>query len=285
MRILVTGSRGQVGSELIERLGKDPMVSEVLATSSESLDFTLRESVLDAMKTFSPSVVIHCGAMTNVDRCEDEVDRAYLVNALGTRYLKQAARLVGAKMLYLSTDYVFNGASHEPIREWSRTDPLSVYGASKLAGEMELDSGDLIVRTSWVMGRNGKNILKTILGLAKGTDTVRFVDDQIGSPTVVSDLVTTIVALVRNRDSGIFHVTNSGSTSWYDLTRFVFEYVGAPGDRVLAIKSSDLDSSRKAPRPAYSVLDNSALRLGGYPEMPNWQESISHLCDALTRNA
>ncbi len=284
MRVLVTGARGQVGTELTTALQNLEYVTAVLATSRESLDFTVRQSVFDCVKDFSPSVIFHCGAMTNVDLCEDDTDRAFLVNGIGTRFVKQAARAASAKVIYLSSDYVFDGKANKPINEWSPTGPISVYGASKLAGEQELESCDIIVRTSWVMGVYGKNILKTILRLANGSGEVKFVNDQLGSPTVVSDLVTVLIQLMENDESGTFHVSNSGSVSWYELTRFVFEVTGHDPARVLPIRSFELDASRKAPRPGYSVLDNAALRLSGYPTMPDWRTSVESLCAELSKS-
>lgn len=281
MKILITGSNGQVGSDLVQSVRASGEVSDFLATSRASLDFTDRSEVIKVVGNFSPSVIIHCGAMTNVDGCEDDTDGAFLVNAIGTRNIKHAARKVGAKVVYLSSDYVFDGSASEPINEWSKTNPVSVYGASKLAGETELESSDLIVRTSWVMGFNGKNILKTIINLAHRDGIVSFVDDQFGSPTVVSDLVRTLLALIQSDQSGVFHISNAGSTSWYEFTQFVFHHLGYDVGRVLPISSSELDASRKAKRPSYSVLDNCALRLGGYSPMPNWQQSVAKLCDEL----
>ncbi|CAG4920974.1 unnamed protein product [Acidithrix sp. C25] len=281
MRLLVTGAKGQVGSEFVETVAQKESSWEVLATDKDELDFTNRVEVFGAIDSFLPDIIVHCGALTAVDLCEDEVELAYSINAMGTRFLKQGARRVGASVFYLSTDYVFNGLGTTPYREWDAPDPLSIYGKSKLAGELELDSSDLIVRTAWVMGKYGNNILKTMIRLAKGQGDVTFVDDQFGIPTVVTDLVDVMIKLISDRQSGIYHVTNCEVTSWHDLTKFVFETLGANPSRVLPIATSQLDSSRKAPRPAYSVLDHSALRLGGYGETPIWQESVSCLIAQL----
>ena len=281
MRLLVTGAGGQVGEEFLQEAGAHPIFVEVMGTKREQLDFTDRSQVFDAVTGFGPDWIVHLGAMTAVDACEDDPDAAYLANALSVRYLKQAARRTGSRICYLSTDYVFDGKASTPYREWDPTSPLSVYGKSKLAGEAELEADDLIVRTSWVMGRYGRNILKTILSLARAEGTVRFVADQVGSPTVVEDLARTISTLLLEDMSGIFHVTNQGHLSWYDLVRFVFAEVGADQARVVPIDSAEIAATRKAPRPAFSVLDNCALRVAGMAPMPHYRESVAKLARRL----
>ncbi len=277
MRLLLTGASGQVGMEMTRALKQHRIFSDVVATSRAELDFTRREEVFHAVANFGPEVIVHLGAMTAVDRCEDEPDAAYLANALSVRHIKQAARLVDARVVYMSTDYVFDGLGSRPYREWDAKRPLSVYGKSKFAGEMELDPTDLVLRTSWVMGRYGNNILKTILGAAKRSSEMRFVDDQVGSPTVVSDLVEATLALLLEDQSGVYHLSNQGSLSWYELARFVYELVGADPALIAAMDSAELALTRKAPRPAYSVLDNCALRLQGYPPLAHYSESLSRL--------
>ena len=281
MRLLVTGAGGQLGRGFLEEAASHPLFGEVIATTREQLDFTDRSQVFDAVTGIGPDWIVHLGAMTAVDACEDEPDGAYLANALSVRYLKQAARRTGSRICYLSTDYVFDGRASTPYREWDPTSPLSVYGKSKLAGEAELEADDLIVRTSWVMGRHGRNTLKTILSLARADGVVRFVADQVGSPTVVDDLARAIATLLLEDMSGIFHATNQGHLSWYDLVRFVFAEVGADQARVVPVGSAEIAATRKAPRPAFSVLDNCAMRLAGLAPMPDYRESVARLAREL----
>ena len=205
-----------------------------------------------------------------MDACESEVDLAYAVNAVGTRHVAEAAVAVNAHLLYVSTDYVFDGRSERPYREWDAPNPLSVYGASKLAGERECPPGSTIVRTSWVCGAHGANMVKTALRLAEGTGTLRFVDDQHGSPTFTADLAAAIVTLGTDRRPGVFHVTNVGTTTWWGFVRATLEAAGADPGRVQPISTPELDPPRPAPRPANSVLDNMALRLSGLPPLPDW---------------
>jgi len=288
VRVLVTGAEGQVGTEIVAQL--DHRAAErrrgpawrIAAAGREEIDVSRREVVLAAVVGFEPDVIIHAAAFTDVDACESAPERAFAVNALGTRHVAEAARLVSAHVCYMSTDYVFDGHSERAYTEWDRPNPLSVYGLSKLAGEQELDSGATIVRTSWVSGRHGRNIVKTILRLSAAGSTLRFVDDQRGSPTVSSDLAAKLVALALSRRPGIFHVTNQGETTWYGLARAVLRHAGLDPDRVEPIATADLDPPRPAPRPINSVLDNAVLRLDGDELLPRWEVSIGRLVEALT---
>lgn len=280
IKVLVTGGSGQVGSELVPTLLNCGAIEDVYAPSSVELDLTSRETVLGAICAMRPDWIIHVGAWTQVDACEDNPQKAYLVNGLGSRFIVQGAETVGARVCYLSTDYVFDGNSKRPYLEWDPVGPRTVYGASKLAGEREMRSGDLIVRTSWVMGEFGNNMAKTLVRLANAGERHRFVNDQIGTPTVVSDLVASIIELVTGGHSGIFHVSNAGETSWFDVARFIFEAVGEDPDRITPVRSSEL-IGYKAPRPGYSVLDNFALRGTGLKSMPPWRESLPKLVSKL----
>lgn len=273
---MVTGGSGQVGSELVKSLLNAGGIDDVFAPSSAELDLSSRESVLGAVTLMRPDWIFHVGAWTQVDSCEDDPQRAFTVNGLGSRFIVQGADMVGARICYLSTDYVFDGSSDRPYREWDPVGPRTVYGASKLAGEKEMRPQDLIVRTSWVMGEYGQNMAKTLIRLAKAGGSNRFVDDQIGTPTIVSDLVNALVELFMDSHSGIFHVSNSGETSWFQVARFVFEMLGEDPERIVPVSSSEL-SGYKAPRPKYSVLDNFALRGSGIDALPPWQDSLSGL--------
>lgn len=279
MRVLVTGGDGQLGRELPGAFEGH----EVIAPGTGQLDLAERDSVLQCVTTVRPDAVVHAGAYTDVDGCELDPDLAYRVNSLGTRHVADGARLVGARVCYLSTDYVFPGDAGRPYTEWDATGPLSVYGRSKLGGEAELDAGSTIVRTSWVCGRHGRNFVKTILQAAAnaGPAGLRVVDDQHGCPTFADDLAAMIALLVVGRLPGTFHVTNQGATTWFGFARDIVAVAGLDPDMVHPIPTSSLDPPRAAPRPAWSVLDNAALRLSGLPLLPRFHESLDRLVRVL----
>jgi dTDP-4-dehydrorhamnose reductase len=237
--------------------------------------------VLEAADRFRPDVVVHAAALTAVDACELDPDRAFAANALGTRNVAEAARRVGAHLVYVSTDYVFDGTATRPYVEWDEPRPLSVYGRSKLGGERECPPEATVVRTSWVSGFSGTNMVKTALRLAEGDGPLRFVDDQHGSPTFTADLAAAIVTLAMDRRPGTFHVTNGGETTWYGFVRAVLAAAGHDPGRVRPCATADLVPPRPAPRPANSVLDNAALRLAGMPLLPDWQDGLERLVAAL----
>ena len=228
---------------------------------------------------FEPDVVLNAAAFTDVDGCEDDPDRAFSVNALGVRHLAEAACLVGAHLCHVSTDYVFDGALDRAYDEWDRPDPRSVYGRSKLAGELEAGPRATIVRTAWLCGRYGRNFVTRILELARvgGGPPLSVVDDQVGSPTVAAELAVTVAGLALSRRPGVFHVTNQGRATRFELARAVLELAGEDPDRVVPVTTADLDPPPKAWRPPNSVLDNSVLRRGGEPLLPHWKESFARL--------
>jgi dTDP-4-dehydrorhamnose reductase len=288
VRVLVTGAGGQVGREIVARL--EVMAAErrhgpaldVVGADRSALDVASRDAVLAALSTLEPDVVIHPAAWTAVDACESDPDRAFGVNALGTRHIAEGARLVGAHVCYLSTDYVFDGTATRPYDEWDAPCPVSVYGRSKLGGEWALDPSDTVVRTAWVCGRHGANMAKTVLRLAAADGPLRFVDDQVGSPTMADDLAGTVVDLALARRPGTFHVTNQGSTTWYGFAREVVRLSGGDASRVEPITTAELQPPRPAPRPANSVLDNAALRLAGAALLAPWEVSLARLVAELT---
>ncbi len=288
MRILVTGARGQVGSEIVAELarrndGRNARARlDVIGTSREELDVARRDEVHALVRTFEPDVIIHPAAFTAVDACETEIDRAFSVNFIGTRHLAEAAQSVGAHLCYLSTDYVFDGTLDRPYREWDEPNPQSVYGRSKLAGERVLDASSTIVRTSWVCGQSGANMLKTILRLVdQSEDPLRFVNDQHGCPSFAKDLAPTIIDLAMSRYRGIFHVTNQGPTTWFDFARAIVGYAGADAGRVEPIATGELVPARPARRPENSVLENAALVSIGHSLLPDWHDSAEQLVRQL----
>jgi dTDP-4-dehydrorhamnose reductase len=277
MKVLVTGAGGQVGRELVDALAPH----EVIACPHADLDTGDRDAALAVITSARPDAIVHCAAWTNVDACESDTDRAFRDNALANRNVMEAARRAGAYVVALSTDYVFDGEQDEPYHEWDTPNPLSVYGASKLAGEFEIDPDCAVVRASWVCGRHGSNAVKTILRLAQEKGNMRFVTDQRGSPTIVADLVVTLRAFVEDRLPGTWHVTNQGALTWYEFARVVLTASGGDPGRVEAIKTADLDPPRAATRPANSELDNRALRLAGRPLLPHYRDSLDNLVHTL----
>jgi dTDP-4-dehydrorhamnose reductase len=282
MRLLVTGAAGQVGGDVVASATASG--DDVLAVDRERLDVTSREAVLGAITTWRPDVVVNCAAWTAVDACESDPDRALLVNALAVRWIAEGCHRVGAHLVHLSTDYVFAGTFDRPYHEWDVPDPQSAYGRSKLAGELEaqaLGSSATVVRTSWVCGRRGANMVKTILRLAAERPTLSFVDDQHGCPTFAADLAPVLRRLALDRRAGTYHVTNQRAVSWFEFAREVVAASGRDPAMVEPIATKDLDPPRPAPRPANSVLDNAALRLAGIPLLRDFAEPLGELVTAL----
>jgi dTDP-4-dehydrorhamnose reductase len=298
MTVLVTGAGGQLGRDLVDALSGGVPVGglegspstgglgmrspvEVVGADHGRLDVADRTAVMAAVDEVRPDVVVNAAAWTAVDACEADTDKAFAINAIGPRHLAEAARRYGAHLVQISTDYVFDGTSVRPYLEWDAPNPLSVYGRSKLGGEMEVDPGATVVRTSWVCGAHGSNMVGTILRLAATTGPLRFVDDQIGSPTFTADLAGAVAVLATEKLPGIFHVTNQGVASWYEFAGAVLERAGEDRGRVEPIATADLVPARPAPRPANSVLENAALRLSGLPLLPDWHDGLSRLVPAL----
>jgi dTDP-4-dehydrorhamnose reductase len=233
--------------------------------------------VLATVAAHRPDAIINCGAWTAVDACESDPDRAFRVNAMGVRNVADAARRAGAYLVTVSTDYVFDGTKIEPYEEWDPTNPQSVYGRSKRAGELEVDPGHAVVRTSWVVGRYGANMAKTILRLAGEHEKLAFVSDQRGHPTIAADLARMLVLFAKERLPGTWHVTNQGTVSWHEFAQAVLAADGDDPSRVGAITTDELQPPRPAPRPANSVLENRALAYAGIDLLPDFRESLGAL--------
>ena len=279
MKIFVTGSGGQLGRELVRVAQTSGHI--VTASSHGDLDITEPSEIRNAFVTARPDVVIHAAAWTAVDACEDDPTRAFAVNATATSNVANEAREVGARVVYISTDYVFDGTKPTAYIETDRPNPQSVYGASKLAGEHAMSSHDAIVRISWVCGFHGSNMVKTILRLADNQSELKFVNDQIGSPTFADDAATMIVRLVEEHRRGVWHVTNQGVTSWFDFARDVLSSAGLDPLRVIPISTEALQPPRPAKRPPNSVLDNSALRSAGIPLLDDYVKPLQRLVHRL----
>jgi dTDP-4-dehydrorhamnose reductase len=278
MRIAITGAAGQVGRALQARLAAD---QPVLALARVDLDIADLSATVAALAAFRPDVVIHTAAQTNVDACESDAAAAYRVNALGTRNVAVAAARGGAAMVYVSTNYVFDGTQAEPYHEWAPTNPISVYGASKLAGETatrdHAGGRFYIVRTAWVYAETGRNFVATMLRLAAEQPALRVVADQFGQPTYAGDLAAAILRLIQQPAYGVYHLTNAGACSWHEWAVETLRLGGHAATPVEAIPASAYP--RPARPPANGVLHNwngSAIGI----ELRPWQAALA---DCLRR--
>lgn len=284
-KILVTGCNGQLGRAINKVYAGDSDV-ELINTDSAELDITNLDAVLAFVKEKMPEVIINCAAHTNVDRCEKEWDLAYKINAIGPRNLSIAANDVDAKIIHVSTDYVFSGTGDRPITEFDEVCPKSAYGKTKLEGErfvQTIAKKFFIVRTAWLYG-DGKNFVKTMLRLSETNDTVGVVCDQIGSPTSADELARAIHYLEPTENYGIFHGTCEGSCSWADFTTEIFRLAGRT-TKVDYITSDEY--ARRFPdaarRPAYSVLDNYMLKLTTDFMFKDWHDAIAEYMAQLEK--
>jgi len=282
MRVLITGAGGQLGIDVV-RCCNDAG-DDVTAASHGQLDIGDRDAVLGAMTTLSPDVVVNCAAWTAVDACESDPARALADNGLAVRWLAEGCHMAGARLVQISTDYVFDGLLDRPYVESDTPSPQSVYGSSKLVGETEalaLGPAATIVRTSWVCSRHGSNMVKTIMRLAAERSELAFVDDQVGHPTFTSDLAPMIRRLAIDGRSGIHHVTNQTATSWYGFACEVVTAMGKDPAMVRPITTAELQPPRPARRPANSVLDNAVLRAAGIPMLRDFTEPLRETVGAL----
>lgn len=283
MKLMVTGANGQLGRELVELCAARG--DEVIGLDVDSLDITNRDAVHAALAEVAPDIVVNCAAYTAVDACEANEDLALDVNAHAVRWIAEAVDAVGAHLVHISTDYVFDGTLDRPYVESDRPNPRSAYGRTKLAGEREalaLGSAGTVVRTSWVCGFHGNNMVKTVLRLVGEDSALSFVDDQVGHPTFTSDLAPALLLLAQDRRAGLFHVTNQGAVSWYGFVGAVLDVLGRDATEVRPIATADLVPPRPAPRPANSVLENRAWRDAGYPPLRDFREPLGELVARLT---
>lgn len=303
MRVLVTGVNGQLGHDMmleLKRRKHEPIGSgsgpeypgsdDVAAMPYEQMTITDAENVQAVLKKVQPDAVIHCAAWTAVDAAEDEENRekVFSLNVTGTRNIAEVCREIGAKMVYLSTDYVFNGQGTRP---WQPDDkdyaPLNVYGQSKLEGEFavrETLERAFIVRIAWVFGKNGKNFIRTMLNVAKTHDTVRVVNDQIGTPTYTADLARLLTDMIETDRYGCYHATNAETEpgafiSWYDFTCEIYRQAGRKVN-VIPVSTEEYGLS-KAKRPFNSRLDKSKLLREGFQPLPDWKDALSRYLKEL----
>lgn len=279
MKVVVTGAKGMLGQALQKQLSEK---YEVIALSREKLDITNFGAVNEYLTAYRPEVVINAAAFTNVDGCESDQEMAFLINAVGPRNLAIVCNEINASLVHVSTDYVFNGKGIQPYGEFDKTDPVSVYGKTKLAGEelvKSLMNKFFIVRTAWLFGEGEHNFVKTVLRLATEKDYLTIVDDQVGIPTYTQDLARAIGHLISTNYFGIYHITNSDICSWYEFAKEILEQAGINKVEVRPIKSDELN--RPAPRPSFSVLDNRFWRLAGFQELRSHREALKDYLNNL----
>ena len=283
-RVLLTGAGGQLGIGVV-RAAESRHDIALHPFSRAELDITDKAVVAEVVDAVQPEVIIHAAAYTAVDDCATNEDHARNVNGAGAANVVAAARSIGARVVYVSTDYVFDGTKSGPYVETDQPNPTSAYGRSKLTGEnavSELGADGLIVRTSWVCGVNGSNMVKTILRAAENYPTLTFVDDQTGKPTFTSDLAEALLTLATRSDSGIMHVTNERAVSWYEFCQEVLEAAGLGRDRVNPCSTSDLQPPRPAPRPANSVLANTRFVELGLKPLRDFKAPLEETVRDLT---
>ena len=270
--ILVTGLTGQLGYDTVRELEKRG--EKVIGTTRKEIDLTTEDGAKNFILEKKPEAVIHCAAYTAVDKAETEAETALTVNGLGTRRIAEACREVGAKMIYISTDYVFSGEGVEPYEIKDEKNPINTYGRSKLLGEdavMAILNEHFIVRISWVFGINGKNFVKTMLKLAETHKKLRVVDDQIGSPTYTPDLARLLADMVKTDKFGTYHATNEGFCSWADFAKEIFRQAGKEIE-VEKILTEDYPTPAK--RPLNSRLSKKSLDEAGFERLPSWKDAI-----------
>ena len=293
MKIFVTGVGGQLGFDVINELkrrGHESFGSDITESADIQLDITDKNAVETVLKKVQPDAVIHCAAWTAVDAAEDEENKAkvYAVNVTGTKNLAEACKKIDCKMIYISTDYVFNGQGSEPWQaDCKDFAPLNYYGQTKLEGELavaELLDKYFIVRIAWVFGLNGKNFIKTMINVGKKYDTVRVVNDQIGTPTYTYDLARLVVDMVETEKYGYYHATNEGGyISWYDFCCEFYKQYGLT-TKVIPVTTEEYGLS-KAARPFNSRLDKSKLKEMGFEPLPTWQDAVKRYLDELRLDA
>ncbi|MCL6457976.1 MAG: dTDP-4-dehydrorhamnose reductase [Gorillibacterium sp.] len=288
MKVLVTGSAGQLGQDIVLLLQREG--HEVLGCDRLEMDITDLDQCIEVIGGFRPDAVIHCAAHTAVDVAESDIVAAYLINATGSRNVAVASEKAGAKLVYISTDYVFNGLGTQPYHEYDNTDPQSIYGKSKRAGEIlvqSLSSKYFIVRTSWVYGKYGHNFVKTMLKLGQEKPLLQVVDDQHGSPTYTVDLARFLLELIQTEKYGVYHASNSGSCTWYEFASAIFAEAKDILGLSFTAKLEPCDTKqfpRPAPRPRNSALEHLSIYTNGFQDIRHWREALRDFLLELDKN-
>ena len=281
MKFFITGVNGQLGydvkRELLER-----GYTDILAPTRVDLDITNEDAVKKMIREYRPSVIFHCAAYTAVDRAEEEQEKCYQVNVLGTKYLTEAAKEMDAKIIYISTDYVFDGTKEGLYQIEDKVNPVNYYGKTKYLGENFIREYDnhIIVRISWVFGINGKNFIRTMLNLAESHKELNVVCDQIGSPTYTKDLAGLLVNMFLSNVKGLYHVTNEGYCSWYEFAEFIFKE-SRKKVKVHPILTKDYKTIAK--RPLNSKLSKESLDDIGMKRLPEWQDAVKRYIRELKK--
>jgi dTDP-4-dehydrorhamnose reductase len=270
--VLVTGAAGRLGRAVVAGFAER---GQVVALDRTALDVTDRHAVHEAVRAHRPEVVVNCSAWTDVDGCESDPDRARRTNAEAVGHLSEAADRVGAHLVHVSTDFVFDGRADTPYPEDHPTGPLSTYGATKLAGEEAAGPSVTVMRTSWLQPADAPGMVERVLAALAGDDPVLLSDQRRACPTFVADLVPVLARLADERVAGVVHATNAGSTSWLQFARHVATLAGQDPDRIAACPDPGLDGSLPARRPAYSALDNSVLRTLGHPGLRDHRDAVA----------
>lgn len=272
MKVLVTGVKGQLGYDVVNELKKRG--HEAVGVDIEEMDITDEESVNRVIREAAPDAVIHCAAYTAVDAAEDNVDLCRAVNATGTGNIARVCKALDIRMMYISTDYVFNGQGTRPWEPDDQREPLNIYGQTKYEGELEVEENlkkYFIVRIAWVFGVNGKNFIKTMLNLGKTRDKLSVVADQIGSPTYTFDLARLLVDMIETEKYGRYHATNEGLCSWYEFACEIFKQAGM-NVTVEPVTSDQFPV--KAKRPMNSRISKDKLKENGFQPLPSWQDAL-----------
>jgi len=280
MRVLITGAAGQLGADIAREFEE---TFEVVPVDIQDFDVADLPAAIRCVERVKPAVVVHCAAFTNVDACETEEDQAFLVNAIGARNMAIASQRVHARLVHFSTDYVFDGQKVGAYREHDRPNPSTIYGKSKLMGELLVKQHAreyFILRIAWLYGLTGKNFVSTIFREARSGNPLRVVNDQCGTPTWTVDVARQVRRLLQTEAYGVYHATSQGGCTWFEFARALLEEarLDAP---VVPVKSSEFP--RAAPRPANSVLDNYLLRIQGLDVMPPWRASLSRFIQSPTK--
>lgn len=279
MKVLVTGVKGQLGYDVVNELEKRGL--EAVGVDIEEMDITDAESVAGVIKQAAPEAVIHCAAYTAVDAAEEQEEICRRVNADGTRNIAKVCRELDIKMIYISTDYVFDGQGTRPWEPEDARQPLNVYGQTKYEGELavqELLEKYFIVRIAWVFGVNGKNFIKTMLRLAETNKRITVVNDQYGSPTYTYDLARLLVDMVQTEKYGVYHATNEGICTWYEFACEIFKQADIDME-VVPVSSAEYQA--KAKRPENSRMSKEKLTANGFDRLPLWQDALKRYLEAI----
>ena len=287
MKFFITGIGGQLGHDIDFELRKRGY-NDIKAPHFDEMDITDKDKVMSMVKEYRPDVIFHCAAWTAVDKAEEMEDECYRVNVVGTKNITDAALEVGAKLLYMSTDYVFDGTKEGLYEPDDRVNPMSVYGKTKYEGEEEVrrNPKHYITRISWVFGINGNNFIKTMLKLSDNHDTLTVVNDQIGSPTYTVDLAKLLVDMSLTNKYGTYHVTNEDYCSWAEFADYIFKS-NNKSTKVVPVTTDEYykgkDMSKIATRPMNSKMDKSKLDDNGFTRLPSWKDATDRYCDELVK--